>query len=183
MFCVGLLMVMTGCALPEDFRFRDLELHGKVGAVCGVSSGVVIGIPLCIVSLPVTLPLAAQSHSRNKWFGGFEVLYPAYFAVLIGYYGGAALAYPLHLVVEEVPHRVRLALSSDEELVHYLVKSMPHISESDYDRLVEASGRRNPPAYGGYNPVFGEKPICASTEEWQAWLQAGGPAGGQEKAP
>jgi len=181
--CVVLLAscLMTGCA--------EYELHGKVGVGCGAVVAVPTGLVVGVLALPITVPFALGAPGEYTPTG--VILFPflvggacGYYA---GYYAGATCAYPLHLLVGEPLHKLRLAPMSDLGMVEYLVESMPYVSEADYGRLVRASRRTYAPPYSVETYPgrrFGQKPEVEDdlVSEWRAWLEGRRRAGAPDEA-
>ena len=112
------------------------------------------------------------------------------------YYAGAGTACPFYLVGVSLPRRVRFNRMSDSEALDRLLGRLPHVSEREYERLVEASGRRWPASYQrecipawhitflcAQLPRSGRRPRVthAVATEWSMWDEAGRPSGGAKE--
>lgn len=207
---LALSLSLSGCWTAREVSLGELETHGKVGWLCAGASNVV-GVPLNIVCVPVTLPIAAYGGSKWDWggeYGGpvvvyFTVCLPGIMLESVSYNAGAGLSYPLLLLGNIIPSRFALLVKNSDSIVTEAMDAWgnhqnPKVSKNAYSVLVRASGREFPPAYhhdigarsawryflAHDSPSIGnpDRILPWLSGEWLAWDRAGRPRGGRSEA-
>jgi hypothetical protein len=204
-----LSLSFSGCFTARKVNLRELEIQGKVSWLCAGASNVV-GVPLDIVCVPITVPLAGYGMSQWDWggeYGGPYVVWgmvcgPGIIVESVCYNAGAGLAYPLYLVGDVLPSRLALLVKNNDSIVTEIMDSWeyanPKVSRNEYAVLVRASGREFPPAYhrdsrpeslwycflSHTNRSIGnpDRILPWLKGEWSAWDRAGRPRGGRSEA-
>ena len=184
------LAMLTGC-IASTVDPDELEVNGKVGWACSVPAGVV-GVGLDVVCAPITLPLAVIGQTYKEpeddtFFWAALPSAPGYVLEDTVYAAATVATYPVYLVGIAGPRAVRLAAMDRDEAVRYLIARLPEVSETNYAKLAAASGRSFAPPYVSRYSAgagLGDRAVVDDriAAEWQAWLEAGEPAGGPQEA-